>query len=418
MVKLRNGDLKLVVGFAASLVVLIFLAFDGLKPLELLSYDLRFKLKPFHKSSVEINIAEIAEDTIQALGRWPFARKFHGAFISVVSKSKPKGILYDVLFTEPSEAIDDQTLEAALKTSGLVYLPYAFELEDTKGKIEYGKEFRPLPVFARWAKGEGHINIQPDADGVIRRIPLVIERDGKMYPSVALELVLQELGTDFKKIKVEKGKWIYIPRHEKSMIRVPIDDQYQMLINWNGPWKKTFHHISFVEAIQAYKQMTQGVEPVINLESFKDKFCLVGLTAIGLTDLKPIPIEPVYPGVGVHATVIQNLLEENWILPLGKKENGAILLILTIITSLGLLRKRPVPGAIFTLITVLIYLVIAYFALAIWGIWISLVYPIAAILANYFATTLYSQIALALEKFGDAGRADRIIQYPSLQTAS
>ena len=398
MFKLRNGDLKLVVGFGASLIVLALLVFDFLKPLELLTYDIRFRLKPFHASSIGVNIAEISEDSIQALGRWPFARKFHGAFISVISKYKPKAILYDVLFTEPSDPIDDQTLAVALKQSGLVYLPYAFELEDVNGKIEYGKEFRPLPEFAEWAKGEGHINIQPDSDGVIRRIPLIIERAGKMYPSVALELVLHELGTDFNSIKAVKGKWLYIPHPKKGSIRIPIDDHYQMLINWNGRWKDTFNHYSFVEAIQAYKQAAQGIPPVIDLEKFTDQFCLVGLTAIGLTDLKPIPIEPVYPGVGVHATVIQNILEGRWIIPFGKKENGALLLILGIFTSLGLLRRRPVSGAVFTLVTVLVYLLISYLALVIWGIWISAVYPVAAIILNYFATTLYAQIMLAMEK--------------------
>ncbi len=398
MLKIRNGDWKLLVGFSGSLLVLILLVFDWLKPLEMLSYDLRFKLRGAQKSLPSIAIVEIADDSIQAFGRWPWARKYHGALISILSQSGAAAVLYDVLFTEPSDAPDDAVLEAALKVSGKVYLPCAFEVEKKDGQLVYGTEYKPLEQFSRWAKGLGQINIQPDSDGVIRRIPLVIEREGKFYPSIALQVYLDHEGVPFERLKFIKGKPIEVPLPDGRFMRIAVDRNYQMLINWAGVWNDTFRHYSFAEVIRAFKQKSRGETPSLNLDEFKDSFSLVGLTAIGLTDLKPVPIEPIYPGIGVHANALQNLLERKWIRALDKSGNAALMLIAALVTSLGLLRRKPVSGAVFTLTIVLLYFAVSYVSLAVWGVWISAVYPILAIIFNYLATTIYTQVTLAIER--------------------
>ena len=100
--------------------------------LELLSYDMRFKLSRLISpspvpQSQDIIIIEISDDTINSLGKWPLPRDFHASLVTVLSELGAKAAIFDVLFSEPKIG-EDEVFAQAIKEAGNVYLPLALDL--------------------------------------------------------------------------------------------------------------------------------------------------------------------------------------------------------------------------------------------------------------------------------------------------
>ncbi len=396
--KFRSGDIKIVFGFLGSLLILSLFLFHLLRPLELLSYDFFQKIKPEQQSHPQIVLIEVAEDGIKAFGRWPWARKYHAAIVSILNQLEVKQVVYDILFTESSPPEEDNLFEIALKQNPIVYLPYAFEAFEENGVIRYATQYQPVKQFRDWLKGMGHINIESGDDGVIRQFSLIIEKRGQLYPSISFQACLDQWGVLFEDLIIKKGKWIEVPMEERGNIIIPIDNRYRIWINWVGRWKNTFKHYSFLEIIQAFKQKQMGEEPMIDLNELKGKVAIIGLTALGLSDIKIIPLQPVYPGVGVHANIIQNLLTQKFIYPVSQAWNAVIILVLSLFASMAIFRKKTGTSIVLVLSTIVLYLLGSFVLLVFYGVWIAILSPVLAVLLNFISATLYSEIHLAVEK--------------------
>ena len=162
-----------------ALVVIILYQCDIFERIELLTLDYRFRFKSPKPLASDIVFIDMAEDSIHAIGRWPWPRSWHATLIKALSDYKPKAIVFDVLFSEPQDETDDYALEEAMKESGLVSLPFLFDLKKQDAAYLYKGEgvmsvITPLPQFSEYAKDEGHINAIPDIDGILRRVPPVI----------------------------------------------------------------------------------------------------------------------------------------------------------------------------------------------------------------------------------------------------
>ena len=94
---------------------------------------------------------------------------------------------------------------------------------------------------------------------------------------------------------------------------MPLDDKNQFIINWKERWGKEFRHFSYIDVIKSYALIKKGEASPIDFNSFRDKICVIGLTAAGLTDIKPVPIANAYPAVGINATVINSVINNDFI---------------------------------------------------------------------------------------------------------
>lgn len=94
------------------------------------------------------------------LGQWPWPRSVHADLIDRLSAARPAGILFDVIFSEPGEAADDQRLADAVCKAGNVLLPTA---------SSDAPDEQLLPLL-KCAKGMGQINVEADNDGVVRSL--------------------------------------------------------------------------------------------------------------------------------------------------------------------------------------------------------------------------------------------------------
>ncbi len=321
-----------------------------LQMLEYKTYDLRARLRTKKPQSPIVVIA-IDDASIERLGRWPWPRAYMAELIAQIASYEPALIGTNILYTEAdrnsgleemkalhetvtglkgNQAIldaitlsaqrldNDAMLASSLKNIHKVLLPLFFTLGTQSANAdpampEYLKNSSkehgapeelpqasalaaPIPLFAEPSLSLGHINTMPDGDGAVRREPLVIYYQGRLFPSFALQSVLSYLRIPVKDLRLS-GERLSVGR-----LSVPIDEKGRMLISYNGGFG-SFPTYSFFDVA------SESIKP----EQFKNKIVLIGPVATGIAGFTVTPFQSTFPGIEVVATVMENLLNANHI---------------------------------------------------------------------------------------------------------
>lgn len=144
--------------------------------------------------SDEILLVAIDEQALAEQGKWPWDRRTMAGLVDRLDQAGARQIVLDILYTEPSDPVADQALATAMTRSGKVLLPYA--LVPARGRAD-GVDILPaIPALAQAAAGTGHVGLDPDSDGLIRRIPLVLEPEGRRLEH--LMIVAQRLTAEVR----------------------------------------------------------------------------------------------------------------------------------------------------------------------------------------------------------------------------
>ncbi len=351
----------------ASLFVAGASFFRFFEPAELAAYDFRLKLKSPQKVDSSIALIEIGDDTLKSLGQWPIKRSFHAVLIDILRELGAQKIVLDVLFSEPSE--DDVALAGAIKRAGNVYLPAAFDVKNTEAKtatLLAGITDRLWPFVA----GVGHINALVDSDGKIRSIPLFVRYKGIQVPSLALR-VAQDMGFSFS----SKARYF--------------GSKAPFFVNYPGIWTDTFRHFSYIEILKSYIAKEKGQPATIDLGQLSGKICIVGLTATGTADIRPNPLEKVYPMVGLQASVLSSLLTNNFIFYAGAGINCLICLLIFWAAAAVCFSFLPLRGFLWSSVLASYYFLAACALFIFFGIWVDLFFPIFVIALTYTASLFY-----------------------------
>jgi adenylate cyclase len=353
---------------------------------ELQTLDLRFKLRPHPPVTDKVVFIEIGDDTIESLGRWPFERNNHALLIKALSSFGARAILFDLFFSEPNE--EDEVVRKAIKEAGNVYMPVVFDLGAGRrsGAITAEKYLAlTIDAYRSVVKGEGHINIIPDPDGKFRRIPLYIKYNGTRVPYISFLIGCEYLGIPQKDIRFFPGKYI----QAGPGITIPIDEHSDMIINYSGSWGSSYKHYSYVDVLQSYLAHDLAQKPILKPEDFKGKICVVGLTAAGTVDLHPNPFDALYPGMGIHAEVVNSLINRKFIARASPLADTGILAALLVIVTVLTLTLRPLKALFSLVIISAAYIVAGVLAFNIYGLWIDQFYPITAIGLVFFGLITY-----------------------------
>jgi diguanylate cyclase (GGDEF)-like protein len=300
-----------------------------------------------------------------------------------------KCIYYDIIFSESSDEQDDLLFEESLKQSGNVYLPFAFQA----GELDLKKAFVPIKRFASHIKGTGATNIWPDQDGIIRRIPLIFRIENNIYPHIALKIAL-----DYDDLTLQEIDPRYLRvNNPTTQIYIPLESRNTLLVNWAGKWQHTFKHYSYLDVLAKYKDYIDKKISLKDVADFKDSICLIGLTAVGLYDIKAIPLQPEYPGIGVVATTINEIinrrflrLPEDWI-------NILIFFLLTLLPALLISGERPLRENIALLCVALFYYGVN-FALFTGGLLMDFTTPLVGFTLSSLSVGIYNFVRIAIER--------------------
>lgn len=360
-------------------------SFEAFNQYELDTLDFRFRIRPPIPATDKVVIIEIGDDTIEQLGRFPFDRNYHAGLIKALQEAQAKAIVFDIFFSEIHSSDDE--LEQAMRTAGNVYLPFVFELDyKRKHAVPVANAYTAniLESFRESAKGTGHINVIPDSDGKFRRVPLFIKYKDTLYPYISFLVSCDVLGIREHDCHVVAGRYLRCG----SYTTIPLDKQSNIIVNYRGRWGRSYKHYSYVDVLRSYIARLSGEKPVIDLSVFKDKICIVGLSAAGTTDLHPSPFEPLYPSVGIHADIINSIIQKRFINQAGRPINLFILLVISLVTIWTFFKTKPLKGLYALLGITISFVLLCVFLFVIWGVWIDMFYPVLVMVFIYTFCTL------------------------------
>ncbi|MBI3894882.1 MAG: CHASE2 domain-containing protein [Acidobacteria bacterium] len=254
-----------------------------------------------------------------------------------------------------------------------------------------------LPIFASAARTYGAFNFEADNDGTYRRAPVIFHYNDpnrpsieeNFYPSLDIQVARLYLGVQPQDTIV----WFNpngLDVIELGPKKIYPDVSGKVLINFAGP-TQTYPYYSFAD-------VADGLTPK---GTFRDKIVLVGASAIGIGDIRPTPFSKQgYPGIEIHANVLDNLLHDNF-LRRGFSEEMAdlwILLFCGFLMGILFVLLRPLVSSFLYAIALLGLLGFVFYQFSAHGRWLSLVLPAATLSLNYLGVTSYRVLFEEKEK--------------------
>ena len=293
------------------------------------------------KKDSDVVIIDIDENSLGKFGQFPWNRKVFADILDKINESNPKAIGFDIFFTEkdkqspdeiiksydlvPSDIAELQNLKSPdeifsekLKQSKSIIAVLGSNVPshsnyDRKAKArflskggdpkkftyQYPYSIGSLEVLEKDVKGLGSISFLDQLDGIIRSLPLVVQFDKKIYPTMGLEMV--RVGSKQKNIYVELNE-VGIQRISARPYKINSDPNGIIWIKYKKSDKN-----QYISAGDVYDGKFQS-------DFFTDKYVLIGASAQGLFDLVKTPLGKTIPGVEVHANVIENILDQSYLI--------------------------------------------------------------------------------------------------------
>jgi len=303
------------------------------------TFDTFQVIDPRKKTAKPVTIVDIDEKSLAKLGQWPWPRTRIADLVTNLTRLGAVVIAFDIIFAEPDRlnpdsAADtfrnldeetkaklralpsnDQIFADAMRHSRVVVgesgLPEALsELDKTlpvTGLAMLGEDpqrfmfsfpglLRNTQVLETAAGGRGLLTINPERDGIVRRVPMIMQAQGATMPSLSFEMLRLATGTDtiFIKSDVAGIKSVAVKGFE-----VPTDRNGQLWVH--------FAHYDPSIYVSAVDVLEGRVAP----EKIARKLVLVGTSAVGLNDIKTTPVSPAMPGVELHAQVLEAALTKS-----------------------------------------------------------------------------------------------------------
>jgi len=417
--KTRARPLVLLTGLLPTLVVVGLSVYrpQHLEKLEYGVYDTVVRSARAHPPGSQVVIVDVDERSLSAVGQWPWRRDIVGDLVTRLRDLGASTVALDIIFAESDRyegTGSDEALAHALRP-GRVVVGYALTFEGASdgasacvqhpvglaiiGRADASDDpfFRAtgaicsLPILTQAAGASGFLNAAPDSDGILRRVPMLIEFDGRTYPALALAAVAATTGTHDISLHVVNVNTSTLEFGDRN---VPLDGKSNLLVRFRGT-RRTLPYVSAADVLSGLARP----------DTFKNKLVFVGTTALGTREVVSTPLDTLFAGVEVHATVADNLLQQDFIHrpEYGVALESQIVLALGIVVALLVGRLGLAWGA----------LGMAICLVAVWAGAISLVAADGRFLSPLFPTMgLTSAFAsMVVARFMvEHRRADRAVQ--------
>lgn len=201
----------------------------------------------------------------------------------------------------------------------------------------------PLPMFGEVTEGFGYFNVVPDPDGPMRRVRMLNLYENKLYPSLSLAAAARYLDADIRPLNGSIKPGVTIDGIRLGDRMVPTNLHGHLMVNYfTDPacqnWKSRTSDQDCEPFFPTYS-VADFVNGTLPKEAYADKVVLFGMTAMGLFDLRPTPFASNTPGVYIHATAIQNILDNSFM----ERYFGIALLEIFAYLMLGLIMGIALP---------------------------------------------------------------------------
>lgn len=385
--------------------------------------DLFLNIRGESNVSSQIAIVDIDEKSLKALGQWPWSRDKISLILENLNSANMGILGFDMIFAESDRSSPKQVLEkfgykderakdfdevfakTLLESPAILGFVLNFEqnLTNTPPRlntifIEKNRDdfnnFIPqamgvttnLPILQKSAYSAGSFNMIPDLDGVVRYVPMLFRYSDSLYPSLSLEMIRAMLGVKVVKVIYDENG---VESIEMGELKIPTDRYGRVFVNYRGP-KKMYNYIS---ALDIYNN-------TFKKEDIEGKILLLGTSSAGLMDLRSTPLDSTFPGVEIHANVIDNIINSDFL----QKPSfvfGKIVLIIfisIILLSIFLTFLSPLISMVFSIFYIASMLYGFYYEMFQNGIVLNILYPFIGVLLTLGYIFLYKLITESKQK--------------------
>ncbi len=352
--------------------------------------DLKFRYRGERAPTQPIVVVDIDDASLEQMGRWPWRRDIIARLIERTFELGASTVGLDIVFSDPQESVpeelrdilvrkkmgrllapfdfDSQLGEVFRKNSNrlvaswmsnavcrprfstpaecpvedpsvLEYIPKDFEkfaISSVKAPQGFRPSYSPLrsavTVISSLEQIEsntrhaGFVNSLFDADGLIRHVMPVMQVGGKYYPSLALQAAQQIRGDEIE-LSLDSQGYVSALNWKKSGEAIATTDTGLWEVNYLGPSRR-FSYVSARELFLSDVGQTSRALASTLEGRFKGAAVFIGLSALAVGDLVATPLDPVFPGVEVHATVLENILTHSLLNSAGALGIGALVLLM------------------------------------------------------------------------------------------
>ncbi len=285
---------------------------------------------------------DIDDASLQAVGQWPWPRYRLAALIERVAAAGPAAIAIDVLLPEadrvsltslqqvfkrdfgidlafsgvPDGLMDnDGYLGEVMARTGVVGARYfhfdrtlagataqpGVRIDGPTGGLRLHQASGVMlnaPAIEARTTLAGFVNTRADDDGVLRRLPLLIEHGGQVHAALSLAAVMRALGVDSATIEVAgDGPHIRVGQH-----RVPIDAAGYATLRPHG-----------APSLYASLPALAVLNGDFRASALRGKIVFIGTSAVGLNDHHRTALDPAFPGLKIHSVMAENILGDHFV---------------------------------------------------------------------------------------------------------
>ncbi len=421
------------------------------------SFDLYQRLYPRPQNKQPIVVVDIDENSLESVGQWPWPRSVVARLVDKLTAMGAIAIGFDIVFAEPDRLSPDKIAEDnaslspevkadllaqpsnetlladAIRRSRVVVgetsvrhgddteidagvnddipeIPHAaLGADPTPFLLKFPRLVQNLKVISDAAAGHGMFTVEPDPDGIFRRMPLVMMVEGKLRLGLAAEILRIATGGQAFAIRTDDAG---ISGIVVGGVFVPTDGSGKV-----HPW---FNGSDRARYVSAGSVLDGSAAPA----SIAGHMVLVGTSAVGLEDFRATPVAAFMPGVEIHAQIIENILTQQFLF----RPNYALGMEVVIVLLIGLLIIWFVPrsGAIYAFVAAIVVIAVigggSLWAFQASRLLIDATFPIGAIAAIFIvmATANYireerqkRQIRSAFGQYLSPALVDRLADNPS-----
>jgi adenylate cyclase len=314
-----------------------------------LVFDSYQRLAPRAYEDAGVRVVDIDDETIRRLGQWPWPRSDVADLAQRIAEAGAAAIAFDIVFSEPDRTSPERLAERA-QTRGasaeqlavlkslpdhdtrlaevLGATPSVLGLfltqEEGRGEFQpkagfalagsdpaasltgYRSAILPLPAFQSAAPGLGFVSIRGDADGIIRRVPLLATLDGKMLPSLSAEALRAAQGAGAIVVRSSDASGEVGAGAPQTVgvkigeFEVPLAKGGEMWMHYTAPTAE--------RTVPAWRVLTGDLPPAEMQRLFAGNIVFVGAGAIGLRDLVSTPVRERELGVVLHAQAVEQMV--------------------------------------------------------------------------------------------------------------
>jgi adenylate cyclase len=370
-------------GIARAVCVLLLLALVPLRvadpppiaELRLRTFDLFQVLHPREQTIRPVVIVDIDETSLKEIGQWPWPRTIVADLVTRLREAGAAAIGFDIVFAEPDRmspavaaksfhGLDEETrdklaalpgndaifAEAIEKAGGVVVgqaaaaQPAPSPEVDTAARagfailgpdprrflLRFPGLLRNIPPIEQAAAGRGLFSIDPESDGIVRRVPVVMEVQGQLMPSLTMEM-----------LRVVSGASAILVRTDRAGVRTATVPGLEVPTDGGGKFWVYFNERDPARSVSAADVLGGRLPP----DRIRGRLVLIGTSATGLLDVKTTPVQPDMPGVEVHAQILENVLTKSLLASPGYAFGAEI--IAAVVFGLAIIVAAPMlPAAV------------------------------------------------------------------------